>query len=227
MALVFFLSQSQPSPGKGEHPQLCVPLFVLGARSVFTGLDGTARFSLAAVPDPQLPLHSDLVRVELDGELHDVSDSQPFLAFQSHNQGFLGFPEYAEDLQLARRNRHPDQRVADSTSRFAFERQVQSWYTGASLTSYHPAVRRTLQQVVTSVGSGPWMAGLWFGDSQLGFLAAWIGHALAQATWRDSPAASGAASTDAAALPLDYYLYSMFTVDPANQCFVLPEAECA
>ncbi len=33
--------------------------------------------------------------------------------------------------------------------------------------------------MVKSVGVGPWGAGLSFGDSNLGFLAAWIGHAAA------------------------------------------------
>ena len=39
--------------------------------------------------------------------------------------------------------------------------------------------------MVKSVGVGPWGAGLSFGDSTLGFLAAWIGHAAA-AGWPES-----------------------------------------
>ena len=41
-----------------------------------------------------------------------------------------------------------------------------------------PAVPR-LKKVVKSVGVGHWGAGLSFGDSTLGFLAMWIGHAAA------------------------------------------------
>ena len=36
-----------------------------------------------------------------------------------------------------------------------------------------------LKKVVKSLGVGPWGAGLSFGDSELGFLATWIGHAAA------------------------------------------------
>ena len=39
--------------------------------------------------------------------------------------------------------------------------------------------RPRLKQLVKSVGVGPWGSGLSFGDSTLGFLAAWIGHAAA------------------------------------------------
>ena len=70
--------------------------------------------------------------------------------------------------------------------------------TGMALTSYAPAFRSVLlgcmrtqhvpsqgvarlrmQQVIKSIGVGPWGGGLSFGDSAVGFLAMWIGHAAA------------------------------------------------
>ena len=36
-ALVFFLSEAPFLPNVGEHPQLRVPAWILGARMVFTG----------------------------------------------------------------------------------------------------------------------------------------------------------------------------------------------
>jgi len=66
---------------------------------------------------------------------------------------------------------------------------------------------------VHSIGAGPWLAGLWWGDSQAGFLAVWLGQAIAAPTW-DQP------------LPLDYYMYSDFTENPGNQCFLLSKTAC-
>lgn len=59
------------------------------------------------------------------------------------------------------------------------------------------------------MGSGPWYSGLWWGDSQLGIAAMWIAHAAAAHSWGGH-----------GALPLDYYMYSAFTENPSNQCFV-------
>jgi len=69
---------------------------------------------------------------------------------------------------------------------------------------------------VKSLGSGPWLAGLWWGDSQLGVLATWLGHALAAPSWGDG----------AQPFPLDYYIYSTFTENPGNMCFLHSQANC-
>jgi hypothetical protein len=95
-----------------------------------------------------------------------------------------------------------------------------------------------------------WLVGLWWGDSQAGLLAIWLGHAIAQMSWADGGEkhessggaagsstasdgaagdgvlAEGAAGGSAVPLPLDYYLYSTFTENPANQCFLLPRDRC-
>lgn len=146
-----------------------------------------------------------------------MSSSRPFLAFMSESQGFLGGgPEWKQGkhVRRARRNKHPLQREANPSSWFAFEKQVRAWYTGVALTSYNVNVRQALQALAKSVGAGPWLAGLWWGDSQLGFLAAWLGQAIAASTWNLS------------AFPLEYYIYSTFTENPANQCFVHSRDNC-
>ena len=127
-----------------------------------------------------------------------------------------GEPEenFGNDVRLARRNKHPKQREVSAAQPHAFMYQVRAWYTALALDSYHDDVRGALSRLVKSIGTGPWLAGLWWGDSQMALLASWIGHALVQATWTVS-------------LPLDYYLYSTFTENPANQCFVLERAACA
>jgi len=203
--LAYFLSTSRP------FPQLRQPVWVLGARNFFTGLDGTARFD-SPLRLADVPFTSDLVEVQVAGSTYQISSSRPFLAFMSENQGFLGGDD-SPMLQEARRNRNSLQRDVGQ-GRFSFEKQVWAWYRSIALTSYSEAVRPALKKLVKSMGAGPWLAGLWWGDSQAGLLAMWLGHAIAAPTWGQP-------------LPLDYYIYSDFTENPGNQCFVHSAAACS
>lgn len=203
-ALTFFLSAD------AEFPQLRQPAWILGARKLFTTLDGSARWNEPLVVDENVPLQSDLESIEVGGKMRKISTSRPFIAFMSENQGFLA-KETFDNLQKARRNQHPKQRIVSGKD--SFERQVRAWYGSMRLTSYHAHMQPALQQLVRSVGTGPWLAGLWWGDSQLGLLAVWIGHALAAPSW--------------GYLPVDYYLYSDFTENPGNQCYVHSKDNCA
>merc|ERR1719456_1750814 len=99
---------------------------------------------------------------------------------------------------MARSNRATQQRETRTESDHSFDKQVRAWYRAVALSSYAPAVQTTLKAVVTSIGTGPWGAGLWWGDSQVSLIASWVGHAAAAASWDG-------------ALPLDYYLYFTFT----------------
>eukprot|EP00933_Yihiella_yeosuensis_P027564 TRINITY_DN21461_c0_g1_i1.p1 TRINITY_DN21461_c0_g1~~TRINITY_DN21461_c0_g1_i1.p1 ORF type:complete len:693 (-),score=119.14 TRINITY_DN21461_c0_g1_i1:72-2150(-) len=196
--LAYFLSSSHP------FPQLRQPVWVLGARNFFTGLDGTARFD-QPLKLANVPLDSDLVDVEVDDKTYQMSSSRPFLIFMSENQGFFGNGKV--NLPLARRNKLPLQRDVGKGD-YAFEKQVRAWYRSIALTSYSESVRPALKKLVKSIGAGPWLAGLWWGDSHLGFLAVWLGQAIAAGTWNGGLEA------------IDYYVYSSFTENPGNQCFV-------
>jgi len=209
-ALAFFLSQAGPDGVYGP-PQLRQPAWILGARRLRLGIDGTCRFESRFELDPAAPLAGDLVPVQLRGKTYHISGSKPFLAFMSENQGFLGWPEPGPAIKAARRNKEPRQRA--TAGKGAFMDQVRAWYRSVSLESYDPEVRPVLRALVTSVGTGPWLAGLWWGDSQLGLLASWIGHAIAASSWGGN-------------LPLDYYIYSAFTENPGNQCFVHSNGNC-
>jgi len=202
--LAYFLSSSHP------FPQLRQPAWVLGARNFFTGLDGTARFD-KPLKLADVPLDSDLKEVEVAGSTYLMSSSRPFVIFMSESQGYLG-GENSQNLPRARRNREPRQRDVGS-GKFAFEKQVRAWYRSMALTSYSEEVRPAMKALVHSVGVGPWLSGLWWGDSQLGFLAIWLGQAIAAPTWGQP-------------LPVDYYIYSDFTENPGNQCFVHASAAC-
>lgn len=176
------------------------------------GIDGTARFNNYEAFDPNVPLTSDLVSIKLGGKQFQLSASRPFLAFMSENQDFIPFTDAAGTRQ-ARRNKEGRQRVVDPGQNNAFDKQVRAWYGAVALTAYGSEVQPILKDVVGSLGVGPWLAGLWWGDSQLGFLAVWLGHALAAPTWGSE-------------FPVDYYIYSSFTENPGNQCFVHSKANC-
>lgn len=201
--LAFFLSQNPSS-----SPQLRQPAWILGARFMGQGLDGTARFNRPVRPNVAVPMTSDLETVTIGSRSFSMSNSRPFLAFMSENQDFL---PARNGLHRARLNKEPLQRVVDG--KFGFDKQVRAWYRSVALTSYAGEVQPILKSMVKSIGTGPWLAGLWFGDSHLGFLASWIGQAAAAATWGGS-------------LALDYYIYSSFTENPGNQCFVHAGEKC-
>lgn len=156
-------------------------------------------------------MDSDLKVVDLAGEQYRISSSRPFVVFMSESQGYFG--ETREEMQKARKNRLPLERDMGH-GKFAFEKQVRAWYRSIALTSYAQEVQPALKSLVRSIGAGPWLAGLWFGDSQVGILSMWLGQAIAAPTWGQP-------------LKLDYYIYSDFTENPGNQCFVLSKDDCA
>lgn len=96
----------------------------------------------------------------------------------------------------------------------SFGHKVLMYYRGMSLANHPPEIAPLLKKVVKSVGVGPWGAGLSLGDSTLGFLAMWIGHAAAAGTWEEK-------------IPdLEYYIYSSFVENPSNQCLVHSNRNC-
>lgn len=217
-ALSFFLSEAPgTNPIQQNTPQLRQPAWILGARRISKGLDGTAHFNAPPVIDPDVPMTKDLVIVNLKGSRLSISSSMPFVAFMSENQNYFAGLEtqiLGMAVRQARVNRNVKQREVSPDSPYAFEKQVRAWYGSMALTSYGEDIRPVLKEVVKSIGVGPWMSGLWWGDSQLGFLAMWIGHSIAASTWGSDP------------LPLHYYIYATFTENPGNQCYVYSGDRC-
>mmetsp|Transcript_62269 Transcript_62269/g.181915 ORF Transcript_62269/g.181915 Transcript_62269/m.181915 type:complete len:670 (-) Transcript_62269:187-2196(-) len=212
-ALTFFLSQAPGIANNQNPPQLRQPAWILGARKMLYGLDGTARFNEYEGFDAGVPLTSDLVDIQVSGKTYKISSSRPFLGFMSENQDFIPWAD-SNGQRIARRNKEPRQREVNPSSSYAFEKQVRAWYGSVALSSYNEDMQPILRKLVGSIGVGPWLAGLWWGDSQLGLLAVWLGHAIAAPTWKGG------------SLPLDYYMYSAFTENPGNQCFVHSAANC-
>jgi len=85
---------------------------------------------------------------------------------------------------------------------------ISRWYVAYAAHNYGTIVQQAFRQVVRRIGTGPWGAGVWFGDSQQYFLTVWL------------------ATTLLAGPTLDYYLYDHFCENPANQCFLLGGKVC-
>mmetsp|Transcript_21952 Transcript_21952/g.71104 ORF Transcript_21952/g.71104 Transcript_21952/m.71104 type:complete len:828 (-) Transcript_21952:74-2557(-) len=83
------------------------------------------------------------------------------------------------------------------------EQDLSNWYQAFEPAMYEPSVQQAFRSVVSRIGTGPWGAGVWYGDSQQSFLTVWLATSLL----------SG--------ITLDYYIYPSFCENQGNQCFVL------
>jgi len=89
------------------------------------------------------------------------------------------------------------------------EEDLEKWYVAFEPTMYMAPVQEAFRRVVKRIGTGPWGAGVWYGDSQQYFLATWL------------------ATTLLKNIKLDYHVYRRFCENPHNQCFVLGRHGCA
>ena len=129
--LSFFLSAApvlaqDASLPAGSMPQIRVPLWILGARMLFMGLDGTGRTNTMLHHDVNAALASDLQPIVMGGSTFTTSASRPFLAFMSETQGFLGSPEdqFGAEVRAARRDQAAAQRTVDGGTWWAFQYQA-------------------------------------------------------------------------------------------------------
>jgi len=91
------------------------------------------------------------------------------------------------------------------------DEDVARWLQAYDPSMYNPVVEAAFRQSIRRIGTGPWGAGVWWGDSQLYFLTVWLATSLL----------SGGPTT------LDYYVYDHFCENPSNQCFVLGDRGCS
>ncbi|CAK0805097.1 unnamed protein product, partial [Prorocentrum cordatum] len=94
------------------------------------------------------------------------------------------------------------------TQRRHLDDDLSKWYQAFEPDVYPEEFREAFRQVVKRIGTGPWGAGVWGGDSQHYFLSVWLATSLLS---------SGA---------LEYYIYPNFCENPGNQCFVLGGDAC-
>lgn len=191
----------------GNGGRLPVPWTLLGARRYLRDLSGQ---SGAGAPYYGLCggirftdwLNEDIVQAEvevpLDRNLRERVHSYAFVAVGSKCSGCMGCK-----VDDAVQNKCPEQRNH-------VDADINLWYQAYEPTMYNPWVQAAFRLVIRRIGTGPWGAGVWYGDSQQYFLAAWLGTALLN-------------KND---IKLDYYVYSKFCENPGNQCYVLGDKGC-
>jgi len=178
----------------GSQKMLPVPWVLLGARSYLTGISGeaTRAGTCGAIPSGDW-LNSGIARstasVQVGGRPATVVTSA-FVAVASRGEA-AGCP-----VSQAVNNKCPGQRQH-------LDADITLWYQAYESTMYDTSVQQAFSSVVGRIGTGPWGAGVWWGDSQQYFLAVWLATSLV-----------GGAS-------LDYYVYDRFCENAGNQCFVL------
>jgi len=84
-----------------------------------------------------------------------------------------------------------------------FEEDIGMWYQAYAASMYEDIFQDAFRRVVRRIGTGPWGAGVWWGDSQMYFLVVWL------------------ASSLVGNVELDYYVYDHFVENAGNQCLVL------
>merc|ERR1712113_1116729 len=97
------------------------------------------------------------------------------------------------------------------TQRRHVDQDVSLWYQAYEATMYQEVLQPAFRSIIQRIGSGPWGAGVWWGDSQQYFLVIWLATSLLAGGDR----------------LLDYYMYDHFCENPGNQCFVLGNQGCA
>jgi len=197
LAFVFFASPTKMLP---------VPWALLGARRYVGDITGQSTCSgpyqnkcghIAEVNWLNEEISQAKVSVRLNKQYQQVANSA-FIAVASK----CSAADHSCPLAMAVNNQCPGQR-------HHLEQDVTNWYQAYESTMYPAPVQEAFSNVVQRIGTGPWGAGVWFGDSQQYFLAVWLATTLL----------GGAA--------LDYYVYDHFCENPANQCFLLGAAACS
>jgi len=194
LAFSFFMSGSSMLP---------VPFTILGARRYLSSIEGNSYGSKCGAVRNENWLNIDIVKdtveVELGGRHVSVTASA-FVAVKSectgaHVNGQCQMNDMVNN-QCDVQRRHVD---AD----------INYWIQAYNSAMYNPVAQPAFRAVIKRIGTGPWGAGEWHGDSQQYFLVVWLATALLGPS-----------------LTLDYFIYDHFCENPGNQCFLLDQPSC-
>jgi len=200
LAFAFFTAPS----AAGSGPMLPSPFALLGARRYMRDITGES--------SPGAPCGSIHAQDWLNEELTQRTQSVPingkdilvvasaFIAVSSACSGCL-----AGDMCSMKENVN---NLCD-TQRRHLDEDISRWYQAYEPTMYAVPVQEAVRRVIRRIGTGPWGAGVWYGDSQQYFLTVWLATSLLKGT------------------TLDYYVYDHFCENPGNQCFVLGARGCS
>merc|ERR1712039_153279 len=200
LALSFFAK-----PGDAVE-MLPVPFTLLGARRYINDLTGESSpggtcGTLREKDWLNEEIQIQTVPVSINGEKKDVPASA-FVAVASACSGCL-----AGDTCTMEQNVN---NLCDAQRRH-LDQDLSLWFQAYEATMYNEVVQPAMRSIIQRIGSGPWGAGVWWGDSQQYFLTTWLATTLLAGGDR----------------LLDYYMYDHFCENPGNQCFVFGAQGCA
>jgi len=201
LSFAFFTSSS---PGEAaDKSMLPVPFVLLGARRYMRGLSGEWDAGTCGKMLSRDWLNEDILQARV-GTI--VNGAPVMLAASS----FVAVAS-ACSACLAGSNCNMSETVNHQCDeqRRHLEEDLEKWYEAFESTMYVAPVQEAFRSVVKRIGTGPWGAGVWYGDSQQYFLAVWL------------------ATTILGNTNLDYHVYNRFCENPRNQCFVLGRHGCA
>jgi len=199
--LVFAFFTSAANPDDASSSMLPVPWVVLGARRYLRELTGESmgdmcgRIQAKNWINEELPTHS--VDAPVAGVQHSLMSS-----------AFVGVASVCTECRQGGSCSHEEMlnNKCDAQRRHLDE-DIALWYQAYEPAMYDSSVQQAFRAVIGRIGTGPWGAGVWYGDSQQYFLTVWLATSLLE----------GAS--------LDYYIYDSFCENEGNQCFVLGSNE--
>lgn len=190
-----------------EGGMLPVPISVLGARRYVNFISGES----SSGP----PLYSLCGKIsELDW-LNEGIMQQSVLAnvsFTSVSIKASSFVAVASECSDCHRGSCSESDMANNlcdAQRRHVDQDISRWLQAYDSANYHFAGADAFRKTVKRIGTGPWGAGLWQGDSQQYFMTVWLATSLLKD------------------VQLDYYIYDHFCESPGHQCFLLASAQCA
>ncbi|CAE8603442.1 unnamed protein product [Polarella glacialis] len=190
----------------GHGQMLPVPFTVLGARRYLNWISGESSFGA--------PFFGRCGKVSGSNWLNEVfleQEVQTEVASTSvaiKDSAFVAVASACSDCERGSCS-EPDMvnNLCDAQRRH-LDKDISLWYQAYEASMYHSSMEAAFRAVVRRIGTGPWGAGLWQGDSQQYFMAVWVASSLLNG------------------VSLDYYLYDHFCENPGHQCFVLGGEPC-
>lgn len=190
----------------GKSGRLPVPWTLLGARRYLSDISGQS--------SPGAPFFSKCGHIPGTNWLNDEISAETVVVHvdgRSRNMPKSAFVAVASKCAACNGCKVNDAVLNQcEAQRLQLDADVALWYQAYEATMYNAVIQDAFRSVVRRIGTGPWGAGVWYGDSQQYFLTTWLATSLL-------------GQND---VTMDYYVYSNFCENPGNQCFVLGGEMC-
>eukprot|EP00930_Biecheleria_cincta_P028964 TRINITY_DN2015_c0_g2_i1.p1 TRINITY_DN2015_c0_g2~~TRINITY_DN2015_c0_g2_i1.p1 ORF type:complete len:626 (-),score=101.19 TRINITY_DN2015_c0_g2_i1:10-1842(-) len=190
-----------------EGGMLPVPMSILGARRYVNFISGQS----SSGP----PLYNSCGKVSETDWINEGIMQKSLIANVSYTPVSIkasSFVAVASECSDCNRGSCSERDMANNlcdAQRRHVDQDISRWLQAFDAANYHSAAADAFYRTVKRIGTGPWGAGLWQGDSQQYFMTVWLATSLLKD------------------VQLDYYIYDHFCESPGHQCFLLAGAQCA